>query len=92
MPVNAGEGRQSLTSKRNETFHNRLMKVPIAKVMLALVLSFAAACGQPRDLKVETLRCEYLVNPLGVDSAQRGPIFPVHSAASASVSRAISAR
>ena len=46
------------------------MRIPIAKITLALVLVFAAACGQARDLKVEGLRCEYLVNPLGVDSPQ----------------------
>ncbi|MCC6819369.1 MAG: alpha-L-rhamnosidase N-terminal domain-containing protein, partial [Verrucomicrobia subdivision 3 bacterium] len=46
------------------------MKIPIAKTTLSLVLSLVAVCGQARDLKVQGLRCEYLVNPLGVDSPQ----------------------
>ncbi len=70
MPVNDGEESQALASKRNETLHNRLMKIPLAKITLALILIFAAACGRAHDLKVEGLRCEYLVNPLGVDSLQ----------------------
>ncbi|MHB8521756.1 MAG: family 78 glycoside hydrolase catalytic domain [Limisphaerales bacterium] len=46
------------------------MKISIAKITLPLILVLAAAGGQARDLKVEGLRCEYLVNPLGVDSPQ----------------------
>lgn len=46
------------------------MKTPLAKITLSLALVFAAVSAQARDLKVERLRCEYLVNPLGVDSAQ----------------------
>ena len=46
------------------------MKMPIAKITLALVLIVTATSAQARSLKVEKLRCEYLVNPLGVDSVQ----------------------
>ncbi|MBI3851169.1 MAG: glycoside hydrolase family 78 protein [Verrucomicrobia bacterium] len=46
------------------------MKISVAKITLLLVLVFTAACAQARDLKVAGLRCEYLVNPLGVDSTQ----------------------
>ena len=70
MPVNNVEGRQALPLQRNQTLHNRLMKTPFTNITLSLILVFAALDGQARDLKVAGLRCEYLVNPLGVDSTQ----------------------
>ena len=40
-----------------------------SKVFMVLVLSLIAG-GCSRGVKVERLRCEYLVNPLGVDVAE----------------------
>ena len=57
-------------AKGNETRCHQRMNMTIRKITLFLVLSLTAACGQARDLKVEGLRCEYLINPLGVDSLQ----------------------
>ncbi len=46
------------------------MKTLITKTTLALALIFAAACGRASDLKVAGLKCEYALNPLGVDAPQ----------------------
>jgi alpha-L-rhamnosidase len=58
---------------------HRLMKMPLAKITLSLALIVAFTSAPARDLNVEGLRCEYLVNPLGIDSPQPRLSWTLHS-------------